>query len=85
MTQKQKHYSKQFKIDAVKLVTEQGYRVVEAARNLALHDFQIACKLDKFSQSTSQDIELITIIIIGVPFFQYLSGRKQTVSNIIRR
>jgi len=37
MTEKGKHYSKQFKIDAVKLVTEQGYRVSEAARNLGLH------------------------------------------------
>jgi transposase-like protein len=27
MTQKRKHYSKQFKIDAVKLVTEQLYTV----------------------------------------------------------
>ncbi len=30
-------YSKQFKIDAVKLVTEQGYKVSEAARNLDVH------------------------------------------------
>jgi len=30
MTPKRKHYSKQFKIDAVKLVTEQGYKVSEA-------------------------------------------------------
>ena len=37
MTQKRKHYSKQFKIDAVKLVTEQGYKVSEAARNLGIH------------------------------------------------
>src|SRR4030043_696134 len=37
MTQKQKQYSKQFKIDAVKLVTEQGYKVAEAARNLGIH------------------------------------------------
>jgi len=33
MTRKQKHYSKQFKIDAVKLITEQGYKVSEAAHN----------------------------------------------------
>ena len=32
-----KSYSKQFKIDAVKLVTEQGYKVSEAARNLDTH------------------------------------------------
>ena len=37
MTRKQKHYSKQFKIDAVKLITEQGYKVSEAARNLGIH------------------------------------------------
>ncbi len=37
MVSKQKQYSKQFKIDAVKLVTEQGYKVSEAARNLGIH------------------------------------------------
>ena len=37
MTQKRKHYLKQFKIDAVKLVTEQGFNVSEAARNLGIH------------------------------------------------
>ena len=37
MTKKRKYYSKQFKIDAVKLVTEQGYNVSEAARNLGIH------------------------------------------------
>ena len=34
---KRKTYSKQFKIDAVKLVTEQGYKLSEAARNLGIH------------------------------------------------
>ena len=37
MARQQKNYSKQFKIDAVKLITEQGYKVSEAARNLGLH------------------------------------------------
>ncbi len=37
MTKKRKHYSKQFKIDAVQLVTEQGFDVSEAARNLGIH------------------------------------------------
>jgi transposase-like protein len=36
MTTKKKSYSKQFKIDAVKFVTEQGYKISEAARNLEL-------------------------------------------------
>jgi transposase len=34
---KRKSYSKQFKIDAVKLVTEHGYKISEAARNLGIH------------------------------------------------
>ena len=34
---KRKTYSKQFKIDAVNLVTEQGYKLSEAARNLGIH------------------------------------------------
>ena len=37
MVPKQKQYSKQFKIDSIKLVTEQGYKVAEAARNLGIH------------------------------------------------
>ena len=37
MTEKRRNYSKQFKIDAVKLVTEHGYNVSEAARNLGIH------------------------------------------------
>ncbi len=39
MIKKRKSYSKQFKIDAVKLVTEQGYKLTEAARNLDI-DYQ---------------------------------------------
>jgi transposase len=37
VTRKRKNYSKQFKKDAVKLVTEQGFDVSEAARNLGIH------------------------------------------------
>jgi len=37
MTTERKSYSKQFKIDAVKLVTDQGYKISEAARNLEIH------------------------------------------------
>ena len=37
MTAERKSYSRQFKIDAVKLVTEQGYRITEAARNLEIN------------------------------------------------
>jgi len=37
MTAKRKSYSKQFKIDGVKLVTDQDYKISEAARNLDIH------------------------------------------------
>lgn len=35
--ERRKKYSREFKHDAVKLVTEHGYRVSEAARNLDVH------------------------------------------------
>ena len=35
---KRKKYSDEFKEEAVKLVSEQGYKVTEAARNLGVHD-----------------------------------------------
>lgn len=38
MTKNRKRYSKQFKTDAVKLITEQGYKVSEAARSLGIHE-----------------------------------------------
>lgn len=37
MTKKKKSYSKQFKIDAIQLMAEQGCKVSEAARNLDVH------------------------------------------------
>lgn len=38
MKQKRKRYTKEFKDEAVKLVTEQGYRISEAARNLGINE-----------------------------------------------
>ena len=37
MAKKRKNYSKQFKFDAIKLITEQGYKVSEASHNLEIH------------------------------------------------
>jgi transposase len=37
MTDKRRIYTEQFKREAVRLVTDQGYRVAEAARNLGLN------------------------------------------------
>ena len=34
---KRQRYGKEFKLDAVRLVTEQGYSIAEAARNLGLN------------------------------------------------
>jgi transposase len=34
---KRKKYNQEFKDDAVKLVTEHGYQIPEAARNLGIH------------------------------------------------
>ena len=36
MKKKRKKYTQEFKEEAVKLVTEQGYRITEAARNLGV-------------------------------------------------
>lgn len=37
MAQKRRKYTDEFKRDAVRLVTDQGYTVAEAARNLGVH------------------------------------------------
>ncbi len=37
MTKKRKHYTQEFRDSAVKLITEQGYQVTEAARNLGIN------------------------------------------------
>jgi transposase len=54
MTQKRKQFSKQFKIDAVKLVTEQGYNVSEAARNLGIHHSSLRRWKKQFETSDNQ-------------------------------
>lgn len=42
MTTQRKSYSREFKIDAVKLITEQGYKISEAARNLGINPNVVA-------------------------------------------
>jgi transposase len=37
MKNEKKKYTPEFKTDAVKLITEQGYKTAEAARNLGIH------------------------------------------------
>jgi transposase len=38
MAKRRRTYTRQFKVEAVKLVTEQGYSVAEAARSLGVHE-----------------------------------------------
>ena len=54
MAAKRKSYSEQFKIDAVKLLTEQGYKIAEAARNLDIHPNILRKWRDQFSSGSDQ-------------------------------
>lgn len=54
MTTERKSYSKQFKIDAVKLLTDQGYKVAEAARNLDIHPNILRKWRDQFNGDSDQ-------------------------------
>jgi transposase len=54
MTKKRKSYSKQFKIDTVKLVTEQGYKISEAARNLGVNPNVLRRWKDQFETDNNQ-------------------------------
>ncbi len=38
MAKTRRTYTREFKIEAVKLITEQGYSVAEAARSLGVHE-----------------------------------------------
>jgi transposase len=42
-------FSEEFKIEAVKLVTDQKYKVAEAARNLGVADGQLRRWIDKYA------------------------------------
>lgn len=47
-------YSREFKIEAVKLVTEKGYSVAEAARSLGLHENLIRSWKQAFQEQGKQ-------------------------------
>jgi len=38
MKKKRRKYTREFKEEAVKLITEQGYQITEAARNLGVNE-----------------------------------------------
>ena len=72
MTQKRKHYSKQFKIEAVKLVTEQGFNVSEAARNLGIHHSSLRHWKKEFESDGNQ----------AFPGKGHLSSEKKELSRL---
>ena len=43
MARKRRVYTPEFKAEAVKLVTEQGYSIAEAARSLGIHETLLRC------------------------------------------
>ncbi|MGD9335085.1 MAG: transposase [Desulfobacterales bacterium] len=53
MTPERRRFSKQFKIDAVKLATEQGYKVSEAAQNLGIHHSSLRRWKNQFLKPTA--------------------------------
>ena len=53
MTQR-KQYTKEFKLDAVNLVTEQGYKCTEAARRLGINSNMLGRWINEFADSNDQ-------------------------------
>lgn len=49
-----KKYSKEFKLDAISLVEEQGYRVTEAAKSLGLHQALLSRWLREHKEGDEQ-------------------------------
>ena len=54
MSKTRKSYSKQFKIDAVKLITEQGYKISEAAQNLGINTYVLRRWKNQFEADSNQ-------------------------------
>jgi transposase len=54
MSKTRKSYSKQFKIDAVKLVTEQGYKISEAGHNLGINPNVLRRWKNQFETDSNQ-------------------------------
>ena len=54
MSKTRKSYSKQFKIDAVKLITEQDYKISEAAQNLGINPYVLRRWKNQFETDRNQ-------------------------------
>jgi transposase len=55
---KRRQHSEEFKREAVKLVTEQGYSVAEAARNLGVHANLLRTWKQKFGREAAEEQDL---------------------------
>lgn len=55
---KRRRHSEEFKREAVKLVTEQGYALAEAARNLGIHANLLRTWKQKFAREADEEQEL---------------------------
>ena len=54
MSKTRKSYSKQFKIDAVKLIIEQDYKISEAAQNLGINPYVLRRWKNQFETDRNQ-------------------------------
>ena len=55
---KRRRHSEEFKREAVKLVTEQGYSLAEAARNLGIHGNLLRTWKQKFAREADEEQDL---------------------------
>lgn len=60
MTMKRRYYTQEFKDSAVKLVTEQGYSLAEASRNLGVNTTQLRRWRRAEEESKQPDITGVT-------------------------
>ena len=51
--EKRRKYDREFKVEAVKLVTERGTSVAEAARNLGIHENLLRTWKNKYLEDTA--------------------------------
>ena len=51
---KRRQYTKEFKLDAIRLVTEHGYKQAEAARNLGINVNMLRRWVQEYKENESQ-------------------------------
>ncbi len=67
MKPERRRYTKEFKEEAVKLVTEQGYRIAEAARNLGINENMLSrWKQEQLGQDENGDSSFDSPAAMGI-------------------